>query len=184
MRKIRFYFDKDKEEIWLNRLCEKGWAMTGFFLGVYTFQPCEPGKYTYRIDMPGEIGKNKIGDQQKRQYIDFVEETGAEYVCDWGWWVTFRKETSEGKFELYTDLESKIALYKRIRKMFLWIGIFECYIGFINTRHLVENNEIYGAKLMIMLVIYLAITIFAYMILKTTVKIKKLQKETYLDKNQ
>lgn len=184
MRKIRIYFDKDKEEVWLNRMCAKGWAMTGFFLGVYTFQPCEPEKYTYRIDMPGEIGKNSIRDQQKREYIEFVEETDAEYVCDWGWWVFFRKETAKGKFELYTDSESKIALYKRIRKMFFLIGLLEVYVGVMNTERLISNSRIYGAEMAFMVLIYLIIAVFVYIIIKTTVKINKLQKETYLDKNR
>ena len=52
MKKFKLYFDKEKEETWLNEMCGKGLAMTKFFLGVYTFAPCEPGAYIYQIDTP------------------------------------------------------------------------------------------------------------------------------------
>ena len=52
MKRFRMYYDKDAEEVWLNEMCQKGWAMTSFFAGLYTFAPCQPGEYIYQIDMP------------------------------------------------------------------------------------------------------------------------------------
>ena len=43
MKKFVLYFDKDKETEWLNKMAQDGWAMTDFFAGVYTFEPCEKG---------------------------------------------------------------------------------------------------------------------------------------------
>lgn len=132
MKKFRLYFDKDKEEEWLNEMSRQGWAMTGFFAGLFRFTSCEPGEYIYRIDMPGEIGRTSIW-KKDREYIELVEETGAEYVCRWGWWMTFRKKAAEGEFELYTDVESRVALYRRIRRMFLVIGLLELSLALNNT---------------------------------------------------
>ena len=125
MRKFRLYYDKEKEEAWLNEMCRQGWAMTKFFLGVFQFMPCEPGKYTYQVDMPGLPGTFGMHSGIKKEYIDFVEATGAEYVCSWGFWLIFRKETEQGDFKLYTDKESRIKLYRRIRFLFL-----ACYLSY------------------------------------------------------
>lgn len=73
MRKFRLYYDKEKEEAWLNEMCRQGWAMTKFFLGVFQFMPCEPGKYTYQVDMPGLPGTFGMHSGIKKEYIDFVE---------------------------------------------------------------------------------------------------------------
>ena len=179
MRKFRLYIDKDKEEKWLNKMCQKGWAMTGFCLGVYTFAPCEPGKYIYRIDMPGEIGKDSPNCGMKGRYVEFVEETGAEHVCNWGWWMIFRKETAKGGFELYTDIESQIALYKRIQKLFLWVGCMEFLIGINNTSSVMESGigNLDVPHVVCLTLIYTIILVFIVAITKTTIKIKKLKRQ-------
>lgn len=179
MRKFRLYLDKDKEEKWLNKMCQKGWAMTGFCLGVYTFAPCEPGQYIYQIDMPREIGKDNMRDEKREQYVELVEETGAEHVCDWFWWAYFRREASLGEFELYTDLESQIALYERIQKLFLWVGVMEFLLGINNTTSVMERGmENLDVPLVLGLtLIYTIILAFIVAITKTTIKIKKLKRQ-------
>ncbi len=175
MQKIRFYFDKDKEEKWLNDMCQSSWAMTKFFMGIYTFKPCQPGEYMYRIDMPAEIGKGKLR-EKREQYIELVEETGAEHVCDWFWWSIFRKEASKGAFELYTDCESQLALYKRIRKLFVWVGCFEVFLTANNTLLFIKDagDKVDVALLCIM---YLIVMVFIVGIVKTTWKIKKIKQQ-------
>ena len=51
MKKFKLYYDKDKEEAFLNEMSAKGYAMKRFFLGLYTFEKCRPGEYTYRVDL-------------------------------------------------------------------------------------------------------------------------------------
>lgn len=116
MKKFRLYYDKDREEQWLNEMAEDGWALESFFMGVYTFGKCEPGEYIYQIDlMPG----NKI---KRDEFKSFLRENGVEIVEEWCRWIFLRKRASEGEFEMYTDIESKLKQYKRIRNFFL--GIF------------------------------------------------------------
>ncbi len=133
MRKFRLYYDKEKEEAWLNKMTGQGWAMTGFFLGVFTFEPCEPGKYTYQVDLPEISGMFVRRGEARREYIEFVEATGAEYVCSWAVWVIFRKETEKGAFRLYTDADSQIRLYRRIRLLFLIFLLYCAGISVSNT---------------------------------------------------
>lgn len=51
MIKFKLYYDKDQEEKFLNEMSDQGYAMKKFFLGFYTFEPCNPGEYTYRVDL-------------------------------------------------------------------------------------------------------------------------------------
>ena len=168
---FRLYWDKDAEEIWLNEMSNKGWALTNFFLGVYTFKKCENGEYCYRIDLM----KDFVHSKESIDYIKFVEETGAEFVASWGRWVFFRKKTSEGKFDLYTDIESKINSYKEIRKMFGILGIAELLIGISQIGNIYDHFRVYS--LIAMIIIFLLAAILLRIAIKTTNKIKKLEKE-------
>ena len=131
MIKFRWYYDKDREEEFLNEMVSKGYAMTRFFLGVYWFEKCEPGEYTYRVD----IIRDK-DTKQKNEFYDLIRETGGELVETWGVWAFFRKK---GAFELYSDNESKIEQYRRIKKIFLTLAIIEgiilAYELFIYNKH-------------------------------------------------
>lgn len=122
MIRFKFTYDKDEEQEWLNDYCRQGWAMTGFFMGVVTFAPCRPGEFIYQIDLlPGKgIWADKYED-----YVIFMHEMGVEVLQRWGRWVYLRRRAEDGPFEVYTDLESQIELYRRIRRMFLWALIIE-----------------------------------------------------------
>lgn len=117
MIKFRWYYDKDKEEVFLNNMVKKGYAMKSFFLGFFTFEKCEPNEYTYRVDLIKDKSQKEL-----EEYIELITETGAEYVQRWGVWAVFRKK---GEFELYTDVESKIEQLKKIRSVFLAVGLME-----------------------------------------------------------
>ncbi len=183
MKRFRLYFDKEKEEVWLNKMSQRGWAMTGFIAGLYTFMPCEPGKYIYRVDMRGEAGRTPIWRNDYQEYIEFVEETGAEYVCRWAWWLIFRREATKGEFTLYTDAESHIALYKRIRWMFLFFGMMELSLALSNVRSLLDFWDKFGYFDSMGFVLFAAV-LFAWFIavgfflmsLKFTLKMRKLRR--------
>lgn len=113
MKKFRLYFDKDAEQNWLNKMSVQGWAFEKFFLGYYIFVPCKPKEFIYQIDLLD----NWNGD--KKDFSDFMEDSGVEVVNQWYRWVFLRKKASDGPFEMYTDIESKISQYKRIKNFFM-----------------------------------------------------------------
>ena len=125
MIKFKLYFDKDKETQWLNEMSKKGWAMTGFFAGFYRFEPCEKGKYTYQIDFGNEFFS--VSDD----YREFMSDSDIEIIQSWGFWVFLRKLSSEGEFQLYTDVDSQIEHYKKIRNMFKAVTVIELICLFI-----------------------------------------------------
>ena len=119
MIKFRLYYDKDKETLWLNEMADQGYAMTGFFAGFYTFEKCEPGEYRYQVDFSDElfgISKN---------YREFMEEMNIEIVQKWFFWIILRKKAADGEFQLYTDVDSSISHYKKIRTLFKVTTIIE-----------------------------------------------------------
>lgn len=116
MKKVRLYLDKDEEQVWIQEMANKGWALKSFCLGVYTFEPCEAGEYIYQIDLLDNWTGNK------ENFADFMNEMNVEVVAQWYRWIFLRKRAEDGDFEMYTDIESKIEQYKRIKK-FLTIGL-------------------------------------------------------------
>ena len=49
MKRVFRYCATHKEaESYLKEMCAQGWAATGVFEGLWTFEPCKPGEFTYR----------------------------------------------------------------------------------------------------------------------------------------
>ena len=131
MKKFALYFDKDKETAWLNEMAAQGYALTSFFAGTYTFEECSPGKYTYQVDFSDKLF------QISEDYREFMRDNDIEIVQTWGFWVFLRKRNADGPFLLYTDVDSSIEHYTKIRNMFkgasilMIIGfLIECYCAF------------------------------------------------------
>lgn len=125
MTKFRLYFDKDKETAFLNEMSRKGYAMTGFCVGFYRFDRCLPGEYIYQIDITE--GMFRVSND----YREFMRDMDVEIVCLWGPWVILRKKAAQGAFELYTDVESSIAHYTKIKKTFQLATVMEIICLFL-----------------------------------------------------
>ena len=117
MRKyvFRFFLDFEKEEAWYNRMAQKGWMLDGYFFIVYRFAKGEPEEYIYREELLPHL----TGSSESHAYLDFLKSADVEVVARWGAWVIYRRKASDGVFELYTDTDSRIALYQRASRLFL-----------------------------------------------------------------
>ncbi len=102
MIRFRLMLDKDKETQWLDQMADEGFALKSFFAGLYIFETCEKGEWQYQID----IGKGFFS--VNREYAQFMEEMGVEIVQAWGPWVILRRQRTEGEFQLYSDVDSRI----------------------------------------------------------------------------
>lgn len=125
MHKFKFFYDKNLEQNWLNKLANLGWRFESFFFGLYTFSPCEPGTYSYQIDFLDNCFRDKS------EYRDFMKDAGVDVVGQWFKWFYLEKKTADGVFELYTDAESKIEHYSKIRKLFILVLIIEIIVGLL-----------------------------------------------------
>jgi hypothetical protein len=122
------YWNFEKEEKWINEMAAKGLSLDNYSWCKYTFTESEPGEYIYRI----ELLENAAGHPESQNYIGFLEDNGVEHVASYMRWVYLRKKTSEGKFDIYTDIESKIRHYSRIYTLWTGLGAAELCIGFSN----------------------------------------------------
>ena len=169
MNKFRLYFDKDEETKWLNLMCMNGWAFTSFCLGVYHFEPCESGEYIYQIDLLSSWSGNK------KDFAAFMEESGVEVLSQWYRWVFMRKKASEGPFEMYSDNESKIKQYARIRNFFAVVLVVEilCFLDELYFVMRMPTLALWG------LVVLIGIIILAFLqiVLKCRWKIQQLRNE-------
>ncbi len=99
----------EQEEAWLREMSRQGWHMKSVALpGWYTFDLGAPADYVYRLDFL--ISKEKTAD-----YFTLFEDSGWEYLGEMNAWQYFRKEAVDGaSLEIYSDLSSKSAKYRRI----------------------------------------------------------------------
>ncbi|NLW69482.1 MAG: DUF2812 domain-containing protein [Eubacteriaceae bacterium] len=113
----------EEEELWLNEMAQEGWALEEVGWCRYTFGKSERGEYTIRLEMrPFDEG-----------YVSFMEETGASYIGRVFQWIFFRRKSSLGPFDIYSDMDSKIAHLERISKFLSIVGFANLAIGVANS---------------------------------------------------
>lgn len=151
MKKFRLYYDKDKEEAFLNDMSAKGYAMKRFFLGLYTFEKCQPEEYTYRVDL---ISDKTV--EQRNELYNLIRDSGGELVQTWGIWAIFRKK---GNFELYTDPESQIKQFRRIRTIFLRLAIVEFLLSIPQWYNSIQTKE----PMLILMAMLLTLIAFVFL---------------------
>ena len=128
IKKFFWAWEYEKEEHWLNEMAAKGLALVDYTFCRYSFEECEPGEYSFKI----QLLEHRPSHPESEQYIRFMEETGAEQVASYLNWVYFRKKTSEGPFEIFSDIESKLKHQILIKKLLLPFGILNLCVGFCN----------------------------------------------------
>lgn len=169
------FWDYEKEEKWINQMCARGWALTDYSWCRYVFEECREGEFIYRIQMLDDLP----ADPKSVSYIRFLEETGIEYVTCYMKWVYFRRKTSDGSFDLYSDLESRIKHYKKVFTMWLLLAVAEMLIGGSNIQLsiIIQRNEIPFNLFMGIPLFLLGFVILLFLVLPLHRKIKALQKE-------
>ena len=122
VKKWFWVWEFEKEEQWLNTMAQSGWVLDKLGLCKYEFVACEPGEYTVRLEMR----------DHDQEYIDFIAETGAEYVGRMAKWIYFRKKAADGPFDIFSDIDSRIAHLDKIGKMLGIVGGANMGIGLMN----------------------------------------------------
>lgn len=123
IRKWFWVWSFEKEEEWLNEMAMNGWVLQGVGLCTYRFERCEPGEYSVRLEMH----------PYDEAYISFMRQTGAEYIGRMAMWIYFRKETADGPFDLFSDIDSRISHLDKIGKMLTAVGGANLLIGIANA---------------------------------------------------
>ncbi|HEX2944500.1 MAG TPA: DUF2812 domain-containing protein [Clostridia bacterium] len=172
----KLFMDYQKEEDYLNEMAAKGLALVDYTFARYVFEETPKGEYIYRI----ELLENPVKHVESQNYIRFMEESGIEFVSSVYRWVYFRRKAADGAFDIYTDMDSRIRHFRRIRSLSLFgalinlfIGIFNFYYGFFEVSFGIPPFNSY-----ISIVSFTVFTlILIIVILPMTKKITSLEKE-------
>ena len=121
IHRVFWEWDFEKEERWLNEMAMNGWALEKAYFATYIFAPCEPGEYIFRMEM-----------NSNKDYRSFVEGLGAEYVGSCVTWMYFRRKAELGAFDLFSDIDSRIAHLDRIGKTTWLLCLANLLIGVSN----------------------------------------------------
>ncbi len=154
--KVFTIFNFEDEEKWLNEKSANGEHLTDVRFCKYIFEDGEPGKYIYRLEMLEEYPNH----YKSVEYIRFLEETGVEHIASILKWVYLRKKASDGPFDLYSDIDSKIKHYERIINLANILIIIQLLISIPNIiiHGLMGNfiNSVYILNLTIAGVFFIA----------------------------
>ena len=118
----------DKEEAWLNEMAAQGKALVSARYLTYEFEDSAPGEYVVRL----ELLEKEPTSQEGKEYIEFVESTGAEFVGQVRKWVYFRKKAADGSFALHGDNATRIKHLKGIQRLLLPLAIVNVGIAVYN----------------------------------------------------
>jgi hypothetical protein len=133
-------WDYEKEERWLNDMAAKGLALSDYTWCRYAFTETPRGQYLYRI----ELLENMPSHPESQAYLRFLEESGVEVVTSYMRWVYLRRNAADGPFDIYTDIDSKIQHYKRIRTFWNVMTAVEWSAGACNLAVGIANLEVNG----------------------------------------
>lgn len=169
--------DYEKEEKWLNGMSARGMAMTDYSWCRYVFEEAPKGEWVYRIEMLENVPTHA----ESIAYLRFLEENGVEVVATYMRWVYLRKRASEGAFDLYSDLDSKLAHYKRVHMFFLALFIMEFGIGCSNLSiglgNLLSGNSVGIVNLVGSGMLFVLAAFFLFVLIPLRRKMKALRME-------
>ena len=123
VKKWFWVWEFEKEELWLNAMAQSGWLLEGVGFAKYHFVACEPGTYTIRLEMR----------EHDEEYLDFMAQTGAQYVGRMAKWIYFRKRAEDGPFDLFSDLDSRIKHLDKISRTLSIVAVANFAIGIANS---------------------------------------------------
>jgi hypothetical protein len=173
IRKIKWFWawQDEQEEAWLRSMSQKGWHLSSVGLPcIYRFWAGEPRDYVYRLDY------QTFPKKDKQEYQQLFRDAGWEYIGEMSAWQYFRKEVKEEEpLEIFTDVESKIAKYKRILP-FLWL--FWIILIVVSPIGISIDNPYpwWGAIQAIQVFVLLIWLFFTYAIIRLMLRIRQLKR--------
>ena len=167
------YWNYEKEEAWLNGKSAQGLALTGYSWCRYEFEDSNKGEYVYRI----ELLSHPSSHPESQKYIAFLEDIGIEHVSSYMRWIYLRKKSADGAFDLYSDIDSKIAHYKKISTLVLTVAGIELGAAALNLSLFIAGGQIFTTNLMLGCVTLAFGILFIGIGLPPLAKLRRLKKE-------
>ena len=169
-RKFKWFWpwQDGQEEAWLRSMSQKGWHLFSVGLPcIYRFRVGEAQDYVYRMDYQ----MHKKEDQQ--DYLQLFSDAGWEHVGQMSGWHYFRKEARKGEApEIFTDVESKVAMYKKV----LAFPAFLVVIEIAAFSHILWGDNPYSWWFIIRVIYILVMVGLIYSIIKLILRIRQLRR--------
>ena len=121
----------EEMERYLNEMSHEGWQCCEIVRDELRFVRGEQDEYTYRVQYFYESR-----DGEKDDYLRTLGETGAALIL--------RKKTSDGAFELYSDLDSEIAALEKRRSHYRSGMLGALVLVLLSGRHAYKAISQYG----------------------------------------
>lgn len=107
-------WEDDKEERWLREMARQGWHLRRAALVRFEFDRGEPADVVYRLDYHILTGA------EREEYLQLFRAAGWEHVGEVASWHYFRTPATAGADpDIFSDVESRIAKYKRLLLLLL-----------------------------------------------------------------
>ena len=106
MYRYKLLLTHKKDEDYMAQMCHAGWAARRVVEGLWTFEPCAPGEYVYRV----AYLRGKSPEETEALKKELAAR-GIEFVSQYFFWAIFR---SRKDFRLYTPDEERV-LCRQIR---------------------------------------------------------------------
>ena len=131
--KFRMYATIDREEIFLNDMCQSGWKPVKIFMGMFfVFERCEPHEYIARVTSAIDPDHKEASKKRREQITEILTDSGAEIVRETNIDAATRiyaiRPTSLGEFEINTDIDSLIADCRARRRYHINLAVFSALI--------------------------------------------------------
>jgi len=171
IRRIKWFWpwQDAQEEAWPRQMAQKGWHLSSIGLPCdYRFRSGEPRDYVYRLDY------QTFPKKDKQEYQQLFRDAGWEYAGEMSSWQQyFRKEAKEGETpEIFTDVESKVAMYKRV----LAFQAFLVVIEIAAFGHIVWDDDPYSWWPIVRVVYVLVVVGLTYSITSLILRIRQLRR--------
>jgi hypothetical protein len=157
----------EKEEAWLSSISNQGRHLVSVKpFGNYTFSIGEKENFVYRLDYQA----NK---KDKESYLQLFQDAGWENIGEMSGWQYFRKRVETGEPpQIFTDVESKLAKYKRLLGyLIIFLPIY--MVVFINS---VFHGYPYAWWEIIRMLVFILILVWVYVIVGLSLRIRQLRR--------
>ncbi|MDR1187367.1 MAG: DUF2812 domain-containing protein [Bifidobacteriaceae bacterium] len=115
---------------WLNRYSVEGWQLVRAGRVTFTFAKGEPCEYSYRYEvLPGAPDSS-----ERAEYLELLDAMGVEVIRAYESsnprmaWAIMRRRASLGPFELQSDVGSRLAYERQVRRICwraaTWTAVF------------------------------------------------------------
>lgn len=145
-------WDFEKEEQWLNDMSAKGLCLVSVGYCKYTFEESIPNEYIIRL----EFLKSEPKHSESKEYIHFIEDTGAQYLGSVMRWAYFKRKNELGSFDIYSDIDSRI---QHLNRLFVFVGMIGAFnlVNALNMLGLILRADYQSAIILAILVFILSI---------------------------